>query len=191
MATGPLIQTVTPGAALSATEIANNFAAIQAFIASIPVDNLNNYKANHAHCWAYPTQAAGTTRDVGYTVADGGTFAAEPVLFVVAIQLAAALAVNDIVVSVQKTSTDITSVNASAAVWSAIGTVTFNATNTAAGYRSNFSGGNFWVVQKATLAAQTLEDAYGLRLHVVNGADASCTFVELNATLWSRLRLRG
>lgn len=192
MATGPLILPITAGSALSMTEVVANFAAIQAFLASLPVDNLNVYKANHAlHGYADAVLTA-TTRRFGYTVIEGGTFASEPVKFIVGLRRAVVIAANTIVVTVQKSSTDITGATASAAAWTTLGTITFTATNTAVGYRNDQDAAatDYWYVQSAALSGVQLEDAYALRFAIVDGGTGA-TSTEVWATLWCKLRLRG
>ena len=191
MATGPLIRVVAAGAALSVTPINENFAAIRDFLGSLPVDNLNAYRANHVIHGYTEAVVSGATRYFGYTRFEGGTFAAEPTQLVVMMRRAVVIAANTVIVRVQKTSTDITGATASAAVWTTIGTITFNATNTAAAYRNEFvAAGDGAYVQSVAIAGQTLEDAYGVRFEAVDGGTGANS-VELWASLTNKLRLRG
>lgn len=188
MPTGPLITTVTAGSALSVTDINANFAALQAFLAAIPTDQLAQYKTDVVHQAEYPTVlAAGTTRAFGYQKIESGGYSLEPVMLSLSCQLSSNALVSNLVLTAE-TSPGL----GSTGVWTVKGTVTLTAANTANGDRNDFDTvtPTYAFGVSAALSAVTIADGSWLRFKLAS-AGGAITASHASAVLTSKLRIRG
>lgn len=188
MAQGPYLNPITAGAALIADTVAQNFTAIQNFLASIPVDNLNkSYTALPLHGHLSDDLAAASTTYFGHQKVDAGAAAT-------GLRVDAAITTSanplgggeTVVVTAQKTTPAVGGAPQSTDTWSDLGSVTFNATNTANAYILASETRRF--AQQATLSG-TVADGDWIRFRVVS-TTAAITLSFIDATLHCKARIR-